>query len=161
MKRLFTLLILALTFSVGSYAQNEVHIVQETGTTVVNLDEVSSIDLTDEPWSEWEETRGTFNFSLYVSGSYAIPVYYREHMLDATKAQYKLGFTFVGANEDVLVDVNKETGACEVGVHYFLDSSNYGPVYVSDIPHYPLQPGLTYDKFPCTYWSNRYFFIIL
>lgn len=155
MKRLFTLLILALTFAVGSYAQNEVHIVQETGTTVVNLDEVSSIDLTDEPWGEWEETSGVFNFSLYVSGAYKIPVYYRDHMIDATKAQFLLGFTAIGAKEDVLVDVNTETGACQVGVHYFLDSSKYGPVYVSDIPHYPLQPGLTYDKYPCTFNAER------
>ena len=155
MKRLFTLLILALTFSVGSYAQNEVHIVQETGTTVVNLDDVSSIDLTDEPWSEWEETSGTFNFSLYVSGAYDISVLYREHLIDATKAQFLLGFTAIGAKEDVLVDVNTETGACQVGVHYFLDSSKYGPVYVSDMPHYPLQPGLTYDKYPCTFNAER------
>ena len=103
------------------------------------------------PWSEWKQTKGTYNFSLYVSGSYAIPVYYRNHMLDQTKAQYLLGFTAIGANEDVLVDVNKETGACQVGVHYFLDSSNYGPVYLSDMPNYPLTAGLTYDKYPCTY----------
>ena len=103
------------------------------------------------PWSEWKQTKGTYNFSLYVSGSYAIPVYYRNHMLDQTKAQYLLGFTAIGANEDVLVDVNKETGACQVGVHYFLDSSSYGPVYLSDMPNYPLTEGLTYDKYPCTY----------
>ena len=159
MKRLFTLLILALTFSVGSYAQNEVHIVQEAGTTVVNLDEVSSIELTDEPWSSWEETSGVYNFSLYVSGAYQIPVYYRENLSDETKAQYKLGFTEFGVKEDVLVDVNKETGACEVGVHYFLDSS-YGPVYLSDMPHYPLQPGLTYDEYPCTYDAERGLFTL-
>lgn len=155
MKRLFTLLILALTFSVGSYAQNEVHIVQETGTTVVNLDDVRSIDLTDEPWSSWEYTSGVYNFSLYVSGAYPIPVLYRENLIDATKAQFLLGFTEIGAKEDVLVDVNKETGACEVGVHYFLDNSNYGPVYLADMPHYPLQPGLTYDKYPCTFNAER------
>ena len=107
------------------------------------------------PWSEWEETSGVFNFSLYVSGAYEIPVLYREHMIDATKAQFLLGFTAIGAKEDVLVDVNKETGACEVGVHYFLDSSNYGPVYLADMPHYPLQPGITYDNYPCTYDAEK------
>ena len=107
------------------------------------------------PWSEWEETSGTYNFSLYVSGAYKIPVLYREHLIDATKAQFLLGFTAIGANEDVLVDVNKETGACQVGVHYFLDSSNYGPVYLSDMPHYPNQPGITYDKYPCTYDAEK------
>ena len=151
MKRFFTLMVLALAFVVGAYAQSEVHIVQETGTTVLNLDDVRSIELSDEPWSSWEEMSGVYSFSLYVSGAYQIPVYYRENLSDETKAQYKLGFKEIGANEDVLVDVNKETGACQVGVHYFLDNSNYGPVYLSDIPHYPLQPGLTYDKYPCTF----------
>ena len=151
MKRFFTLMVLALAFVVGAYAQSEVHIVQETGTTVLKLDDVRSIELSDEPWSNWEEMSGVYNFSLYVSGSYAIPVYYREHMLDATKAQYKLGFAEIGTKEDVIVDVNKETGACQVGVHYFLDTSSYGPVFLSDMPNYPLQPGLTYDKYPCTY----------
>ena len=144
-------MVLALAFVVGAYAQSEVHIVQETGTTVLSLDDVRSIELSDEPWSNWEEMSGVYNFSLYVSGSYAIPVYYREHMLDATKAQYKLGFAEIGTKEDVIVDVNKETGACQVGVHYFLDNSNYGPVYLSDMPNYPLTAGLTYDKYPCTY----------
>ena len=155
MKRLFTLLILALTFSVGSYAQNEVHIVQETGTTVVNLDEVSSIELTDEPWSSWEYTSGVYNFSLYTSGAYPIQVLYRENLIDRTKMQFLFKTTEIGAKEDILVDVDKETGACEVGVHYFLDSSKYGPVYLSDLPHYPLQSGLTYDKYPCTFNAER------
>ena len=160
MKRLFTLLILALTFSVGSYAQNEVHIVQEAGTTVVNLDEVSSIELTDEPWSSWEEMSGVYSFSLYVSGAYQIPVYYRENLSDETKAQYKLGFTEIGVKEDVLVDVDKETGACQVGVQNFLDHSNYGPVFVSDMPHYPLQPGISYDNYPCTFNAERGLFTL-
>lgn len=107
------------------------------------------------PWSEWEETSGTFTFSLYVSGAYEIPVLYREHMIDATKAQFLLGFTAIGAKEDVVVDVNKETGACEVGVHYFLDNSNYGPVFLSDMPHYPLQPGISYDNYPCTFDAEK------
>ena len=107
------------------------------------------------PWSEWKEMKGTYNFSLYVSGAYAIPVYYREHMLDATKGQFLLGFTKIGTKEDVIVDYNKETGACEVGVHYFLDNSNYGPVYLADMPHYPLQPGISYDNYPCTFDAEK------
>ncbi|MBQ2126924.1 MAG: hypothetical protein II198_04620, partial [Bacteroidaceae bacterium] len=131
------------------------HIVQETGTTVVNLDDVSSIDLTDEPWSEWEETSGVYNFSLYVSGAYPIQVLYREHLADRAKMQFLFKTTEIGAKEDILVDVDKETGACQIGIHYFLDNANYGPVYVSDMPHYPLQPGLTYDKYPCTFNAER------
>ena len=107
------------------------------------------------PWGAWKEMKGTYNFSLYVSGAYAIPVYYREHMLDATKGQFLLGFTKIGVNEDVIVDYNKETGACQVGIHYFLDNSTYGPVYLSDMPNYPLTEGLTYDAYPCTYDAEK------
>ena len=107
------------------------------------------------PWGAWKEMKGTYNFSLYVSGAYAIPVYYREHMLDATKGQFLLGFTKIGTKEDVIVDYNKETGACQVGIHYFLDHSSYGPVYLSDMPNYPLTEGLTYDAYPCTYDAEK------
>ena len=107
------------------------------------------------PWGAWKEMKGTYNFSLYTSGAYAIPVYYREHMLDATKGQFLLGFTKIGTKEDVIVDYNKETGACQVGIHHFLDNSTYGPVYLSDMPNYPLTEGLTYDAYPCTYDAEK------
>ena len=137
-------------FEYDKYAQISLSIAPEYATAYGNATCTFQVGV-PAPWSEWKETKGVFNFSLYVSGSYAIPVYYREHMLDKTKAQYLLGFTAIGANEDVLVDINKETGACQVGVHYFLDNSNYGPVYLSDMPNYPLTEGLTYEDYPCTY----------
>ena len=151
MKRLFTLLILALTFSVGSYAQNEVHIVQETGTTVVNLDDVSSIDLTDEPWSSWTLVNtASYTYSLYWSGTLGgVDVYCRQNLKDQTKMQYKL--TGTADNYDFVFDCNTETGECQIPVQQVTNHGSYGPVYVSDIPHYPLQPGLTYDKYPCTF----------
>lgn len=155
MKRLFTLLILALTFAVGSYAQNEVHIVQETGTTVVNLDEVSSIDLTDEPWSSWTFVNtASYTYSLYWNGTLGgVNVYRRQNLEDQTKMQYKL--TGMADNYDFVFDCNTETGECQIPVQQVTNSGNYGPVYVSDIPHYPLQPGLTYDKYPCTFNAER------
>ena len=108
------------------------------------------------PWTEWEEMKGTYNFALYVSGAFEIPVYYREHLLDDTKAQFLLGVTEIGANEDITIEYNKETNACQVGIHYFLDNANYGPVFVSDFPHNPFdlnKDGLreTYEDHPCTY----------
>ena len=108
------------------------------------------------PWGEWAPIKGhedgTFNFSLYVSGSYPIgKVLYREHMIDQTRAQFLLQLTAIGANEDMIVDYNKETHQCQVGVHYFLDHTTYGPVFVSDMPHYPLQPGIPYDNYPCSF----------
>ena len=155
MKRLFTLLILALTFAVGSYAQNEVHIVQETGTTVVNLDDVSSIDLTDEPWSSWTFVNtASYTYSLYWNGTLGgVNVYRRQNLEDQTKMQYKL--TGMADNCDFVFDCNTETGECQIPVQQVTNNGNYGPVYVSDIPHYPLQPGLTYDKYPCTFNAER------
>ena len=155
MKRLFTLLILALTFSVGSYAQNEVHIVQDTGTTVVNLDDVSSIDLTDEPWSSWTFVNtASYTYSLYWNGTLGgVNVYCRQNLEDQTKMQYKL--TGMADNYDFVFDCNTETGECQIPVQQVTNSDKYGPVYVSDIPHYPLQPGLTYDKYPCTFNAER------
>ena len=155
MKRLFTLLILALTFSVGSYAQNEVHIVQETGTTVVNLDDVSSIDLTDEPWSSWTFVNtASYTYSLYWNGTLGgVNVYCRQNLEDQTKMQYKL--TGMADNYDFVFDCNTETGECQIPVQQVTNSDKYGPVYLSDIPHYPLQPGLTYDKYPCTFNAER------
>lgn len=58
-------------------------------------------------------------------------------MLDATRGQFLLGFTEIGAEEDLVVEYNKETHACQVGIHYFTDNANYDPVYVSDFPHNP------------------------
>ena len=133
-----------------NYASISLSLSEEFATVYGNSTFVFSVGV-PAPWSAWKTLKGTYNFSLYVSGSYAIPVYYREHMIDATRAQYMLGFTAIGANEDVLVEVNKETGACQVGVHYFLESSNYGPVFLSDMPNYPLTAGLTYENYPCTY----------
>ena len=108
------------------------------------------------PWSEWEEMSGVYNFALYVSGAYPIPVYYREHLLDDTRAQFLLGVTEIGANEDITIEYNKNTGACQVGIHYFLDNANYGPVFVSDFPHNPFDLNKdgqreTYEDHPCTY----------
>ena len=108
------------------------------------------------PWSEWEEMSGVYNFALYVSGAYPIPVYYREHLLDDTRAQFLLGVTSIGVNEDITIEYNKNTGACQVGIHYFLDNANYGPVFVSDFPHNPFDLNKdgqreTYEDHPCTY----------
>ena len=158
-------MVLALAFVVGAYAQSEVHIVQETGTKVLNLDDVRSIELVDEPWSEWEYTSGVYNFSWYVSGAYPIQVLYRENLIDRTKMQFLFKTTEIGTKEDILVDVDKETGACQVGIHDFLDNANYGPVFVSDIPHNPFDLNKdgereTYEEYPCTYNPQRGLFTL-
>lgn len=122
------------------------------------------------PWGEWEKLEGgVYNFSLYVGGSYAIPVYYREHMIDNTKAQFLFGTTAIGTNSDIVVDYNKATGNCEVpAAQYFLDNETYGPVFVSDLVHYPFvikdDDGnpieMTYDEYPCTFDSEKGLFTL-
>lgn len=154
--RSLLLFLIAMLTAISVTAQSKMRIIEKSGSkTVVELNDVESINLFQEPWGTWEETSGTYTFALYVSGAYEIPVLYREHLIDATKAQFLLRFTAIGAKEDVLVDVNTETGACQVGVHYFLDNSNYGPVYLADMPHYPLQPGISYDNYPCTFDAEK------
>ena len=156
MKRILLLLVMAAIAVVDISAQHEVRITTKDGTTEIPLDEISSISVSNNPWGSWAPIKGhedgTFNFSLYVSGSYPIgKVLYREHMIDQTRAQFLLQLTAIGANEDMIVDYNKETHQCQVGVHYFLDHTTYGPVFVSDMPHYPLQPGIPYDNYPCSF----------
>ena len=148
--------LIAMLTAISVTAQSKMRIIEKSGSkTVVELNDVESINLFQEPWGTWEETSGTYTFALYVSGAYEIPVLYREHLIDATKAQFLLRFTAIGAKEDVLVDVNTETGACQVGVHHFLDNSTYGPIYLSDMPNCPLAEGLTYDAYPCTYDAEK------
>ena len=148
--------LIAMLTAISVTAQSKMRIIEKSGSkTVVELNDVESINLFQEPWGTWEETSGTYTFALYVSGAYEIPVLYREHLIDATKAQFLLRFTAIGAKENVLVDVNTETGACQVGVHHFLDNSTYGPIYLSDMPNCPLAEGLTYDAYPCTYDAEK------
>ncbi|MBR3907870.1 MAG: hypothetical protein IKJ61_07200 [Bacteroidaceae bacterium] len=112
------------------------------------------------PWSEWAPIEGhetgTYYMSLYTSLEFPDTVFYREHMLDETKAQFMFRFTLIGAKEDLIVDYNKETNECQVGIHDFIDNANYGPVFVSDFPHNPFDlngDGLreTYEDNPCTF----------
>ena len=112
------------------------------------------------PWSEWEEMSGTYNFALYVSGAYPIPVYYREHMLDDTRAQFLLGTTAIGVLSDITIEYNKATGMCQVPAgQAFLTNATYGPVFVADLVNYPLvmkdangnPVEMTYEDYPCTY----------
>ena len=112
------------------------------------------------PWSEWEEMSGVYNFALYVSGSYPIPVLYREHMLDETRAQFLLGTTAIGTLSNITIEYNKATGMCQVPAgQAFLTHSSYGPVFVTDLVNYPFvikdDDGnpieMTYEDYPCTY----------
>lgn len=104
-----------------------------------------------EPWSEWEKVgTGTFTLAGYWSGTHSeLPIYYREYMLNDVDAEFFI--PGVADAMDLTIDYNRQTGDCQVDVQHVLDNATYGPVYVCDYPHYPLQPGLTYENYPCHY----------
>ena len=151
--RKFLSLFIALAFVVGAYAQNEVRIVQKTGTTVLKLDNVESIELSE--YSSWERVNtAIYNYVLYWQGSLECEVYAREK-LDGTMVQYKM----MGAGGyDFIFEYDKGTGACQVPVQQVAVHSSYGPVFVSDLPHYPLAEGLTYNDYPCSFISEYGYF---
>ena len=105
----------------------------------------------NDEWSEWEKVGTcTYNLAGYWSGTHSdLPLYYRECLLNDIDAQFHLEGV---ANEmNLTINYNRQTGECQVPVHFVTEDQTFGPVYVSDIPHYPLQSGLTYEKYPCTY----------
>lgn len=107
------------------------------------------------PWSEWAQVgTGTFYLSVYWSGTHsALPIYYREYLLNDTDAEFFI--PGIANSMDLTIQYNRKSGACQVLPQYALTNSNYGQVTVSDLPHYPLQPGLTYEGFPCTYDAEK------
>ena len=121
------------------------------------------------PWSEWEKVKtATYNYTgSYWSGPFeGVTVRYRESLINDVEGQF--GVTYIEKNdkgEDVelgmaggfefLIDYNRKTGECQVPVQHVANNSNYGPVFVCDPPHYPLQAGLTYEQFPCTYDAEK------
>lgn len=107
------------------------------------------------PWSEWAQVgTGTFSLGIYWSGTHAgLPIYYREYLLNDTDAEFFI--PGIANSMDLTIQYNRKSGACQVLPQYALTNSNYGQVTVSDLPHYPLQPGLTYEGYPCTFDAEK------
>ena len=115
---------------------------------------ISSIEIAvgfPEPWSEWAEIgTGTYTLAGYWSGTHSkLKVYYREYQLNEKDAQFYIPGVANAMN--LTIDYDRTTGNCAVKVQQAATSDKYGPVFVSDMPNYPLQAGLTYDDYPCTY----------
>lgn len=102
-----------------------------------------------EPWSEWKSVGTcTYNLAGYWSGTHSgLTLYYREYLLNDTDAQFYL--EGVANVMNITINYNRQTGECQVPVQQATTHASYGPVFVSDMPHY--QDGLPYDKYPCTY----------
>lgn len=115
---------------------------------------ISSIEISvgfPEPWSEWDQINTcTYTLSGYWSGTHSgLPVYYREYLLNDKDAQFYI--PGIANAMSMTIDYDRTTGNCAVKVQQATTSDTYGPVFVSDMPNYPLQAGLTYDNYPCTY----------
>lgn len=135
----------------AAYKPVSIAIADEANSTPYGITEYAFTIGFPEPWSEWEMVGTcTYYLSGYWSGSHTeLPLYYREYLLNDVDAQFAL--EGVANSMNLTIDYNRQTGACSVDVHQAAISDSYGPVFVSDMPHYTLQPGLSYEGYPCTY----------
>ena len=103
------------------------------------------------PWSAWEQYgTGAYTYGVLWSGTKGdVNVEYREYLLNDTDAQFRL--TNTAGGYDLIINYNKETGNCQVEEQLVANHSTYTYVFVSDLPHYPGQPGLSYNNYPCTF----------
>lgn len=126
-------------------------IADEANTTSYGISSIEVAVGFPEPWSEWAEIgTGTYTLAGYWSGTHSeLPIYYREYMLNEKDAQFYIPGVADAMN--LTIDYDRTTGNCAVKVQQATTNANYGPVFVSDMPNYPLQAGLTYDDYPCTY----------
>lgn len=150
--RSLLLFLIAILTAISVTAQSKMRIIEKSGSkTVVELNDVESINLFQEPWSNWQEAgTASYTYSIYWNGTLGgANVNYREYLLNNNEAQFQL--SGMAGGYDLTIEYDKETGNCQVHQQQVADNSNYGPVFVSDIPHYPGQPGLSYEDYPCTY----------
>ena len=115
------------------------------------------------PWSEWKEFgpegTGVYTYGLYWNGTLSgAKIYYREYMLNTTDAEFLL--PGMAGGFDLLIQYNRETGACQVLPQQVANNATYGPVFVCDLPHYPHQAGLSYENYPCTYDAEKGLFTL-
>ena len=135
----------------ADYKKVVLSIADEANTTPYGITNLEMSVGFPEPWSEWEEFgTGLYTLSGYWAGTHSgLPVYYREYLLNNKDAQFYIPGV---ANEmNLTIDYDRTTGNCAVKVQKATVSANYGPVFVSDMPNYPLQAGLSYENYPCTF----------
>ena len=167
--RSLLLFLIAILTAIIVTAQSKMRIIEKSGSkTVVELNDVESINLFQEPWSRWQQTAtASYTYSIYWSGTLSgANVRYRENLVNKNGAQFQ--FINMAGGYDLTIEYDKETGNCQVHQQQVADNSNYGPVFVCDLVHYPfnLKDGngnviaRTYDAFPCHYDSNKGLFVL-
>ena len=167
--RSLLLFLIAILTAISVTAQSKMRIIEKSGSkTVVELNDVESINLFQEPWSNWQEAgTASYTYSIYWNGTLGgANVNYREYLLNNNKAQFQ--FINMAGGYPLVIEYDKETGNCQVHQQQVADNSTYGPVFVCDLVHYPfnLKDGngnviaRTYDAFPCHYNSNKGLFVL-
>ena len=167
--RSLLLFLIAILTAISVTAQSKMRIIEKSGSkTVVELNDVESINLFQEPWSNWQEAgTASYTYSIYWNGTLGgANVNYREYLLNNNKAQFQ--FINMAGGYPLVIEYDKETGNCQVHQQQVADNSTYGPVFVCDLVHYPfnLKDGngnviaRTYDAFPCHYDSNKGLFVL-
>ncbi len=121
-------------------------------------DNTITVNIKYAPWSEWEAmgegTNPVYTYSIMLGGAYEQPVYYRESMLDPTKAQLMLEDWFYGVN--LIADWNKTENKIKIAPQFSgYVNSQYGNVMVADTYTYATevrgQEGVDYDKYKSYY----------
>lgn len=110
---------------------------QEETTVYGNAE--TTVNIKYAPWSQWEEMGDgevpTFTYMVLVGGTYQQNAYYRESMLDPTKAQIMMPDWFYGV--ELIVDWDKTTNRLDIAPQFCgMNHSSYGKVYVCDQYYY-------------------------
>ena len=124
--------------------------------------------LTD-PWTRWFSTKAewvnagmdadawplsdnsstcTYTYTNIWSGTDSgLPIEYRQSYADKSAGQFKIRNW--GYGTELIIEYDSQTGACQLLPQYVGEISNYGSLYIADVPHY--SSNYTYEQFPCTY----------
>ena len=106
--------------------------------TTVYGDAETTVNIKYAPWSQWEEMgdgEATFTYMVMTGGTYLQETYYRESMLDPSKAQIMMTDWFYGVN--LIVDWDKTTNRLDIAPQFCgYNHSSYGKVYVCDQYYY-------------------------
>lgn len=99
----------------------------------------TTVNIKYAPWSQWEEMGDgevpTFTYMVLAGGTYQQNAYYRESMLDPTKAQIMMPDWFYGV--ELIVDWDKTTNRLDIAPQFCgMNHSSYGKVYVCDQYYY-------------------------
>ena len=121
------------------------------------------------PWTRWFSTKAewvnagmdadawplsdnsstcTYTYTNIWSGTDSgLPIEYRQSYADKSAGQFKIRNW--GYGTELIIEYDSQTGACQLLPQYVGEISNYGSLYIADVPHY--SSNYTYEQFPCTY----------